>query len=276
MPKTIKTHYFPHDSSASRDQKIMEMRLDYGARGYGFYWEIIEYLFEQGGTAKCDPKLISMAIQEDVRAVKKFLINCIEKYELFESDGTYFWSNRLRSEIDRIADLSAKRSNAVSTRYARNTDKTFSNKEMKNTGNKDTGYNCSTNEAQVNNNCTTIDKIHKKNYREENIQSDPDSQMAKRKSFGDLHNVLLSESELSELVKVQGENKTNDLIKRLSLYKGSSGKRYQSDFAAIRLWALNDAEKINQAKTGKEGVAFVPRVAESVWDEEESTYEHDN
>ena len=40
-------YYFSHDSNARHDPKILEMRAAYGAKGYGWYWMIIEILRDQ-------------------------------------------------------------------------------------------------------------------------------------------------------------------------------------------------------------------------------------
>jgi hypothetical protein len=67
--------------------------------------------------------------------------------------------------------------------------------------------------------------------------------------------------------------KTDDLVKRLSLYKASTGKVYDSDFATINLWALNDVKttffnKVS-SQNGTDNHKFEPKPAVSIWDEEE-------
>ncbi|MCB5280186.1 MAG: DUF4373 domain-containing protein, partial [Candidatus Cloacimonetes bacterium] len=116
MAKLTK-RYINHDENASRDEKILKMREKYGARGYGLFWEIVEYLFSNNGKAEINAKVVSLAIGEDVRTVRNFLSDCIEVYQLFETDGTYFWSKRLISHIDQIIAISAMKSKAVQKRY---------------------------------------------------------------------------------------------------------------------------------------------------------------
>ena len=123
----LEKRFIRHDESASRDDKILRMREKYGARGYGLYWEIVEYLFASDGRAELNYKIISISIGEDVRAVRNFLFDCIEMYRLFESDGTYFWSNRLVSEIDRIIGNSKKKSMAAQLRHQRDLDNALRN-----------------------------------------------------------------------------------------------------------------------------------------------------
>lgn len=123
----LDSRFIRHDENTSRDEKILRMREKYGAKGIGYFWEIIEYLFTCNGRALLNPKIVSLAIGEDVKSVKCFLSDCIEIYQLFDSDGTYFWSNRLLFEIDRIFDMSHKKSNAAQIRHQRNLDNALRN-----------------------------------------------------------------------------------------------------------------------------------------------------
>ena len=44
--------YFDHDYNARNDQKILELRSEYGWAGYGIYFAIIEVLCESNGEIK--------------------------------------------------------------------------------------------------------------------------------------------------------------------------------------------------------------------------------
>ena len=44
-----KAYYFSHDQNAHSDSKILAMRIDYGYKGYGWYWTIVETLAEASG-----------------------------------------------------------------------------------------------------------------------------------------------------------------------------------------------------------------------------------
>lgn len=68
MAKLAK-RYINHDENASRDEKILKMREKYGARGYGLFWEIVEYLFSNNGKAEINAKVVSLAIGEDRKSV---------------------------------------------------------------------------------------------------------------------------------------------------------------------------------------------------------------
>jgi hypothetical protein len=158
MAKLTK-HYISHDENASRDEKILKMREKYGARGYGLFWEIVEYLFTTNGKAELNAKVVSLAIGEDVRTVRKFLFDCIEVYRLFESDGTYFWSNRLLNQINKIIAISVVKSKAVQKRYEKDSYNFLFDNDIDDAEIKEGTNTCTTDVLQVNNSSTTINKI---------------------------------------------------------------------------------------------------------------------
>jgi DnaD/phage-associated family protein len=51
---------------------------------------------------------------------KDFVQNCIDEYELFASDGSFFWSNSLIKRMDKKNDVSEKRRAAAQKRWAKN------------------------------------------------------------------------------------------------------------------------------------------------------------
>jgi hypothetical protein len=53
----------------------------------------------------------------------------------------------------------------------------------------------------------------------------------------------LAEDEYKKLIEKLGENKTKEMIKRLNLYKGSTGKKYASDYMTILNWVNKESKK---------------------------------
>jgi hypothetical protein len=45
----LESHFFKHDVTAKDDQKILELRADHGAEGYGLYWMMVETMYTSGG-----------------------------------------------------------------------------------------------------------------------------------------------------------------------------------------------------------------------------------
>jgi hypothetical protein len=61
----------------------------------------------------------------------------------------------------------------------------------------------------------------------------------------------MTEKEYQELINRFGEKDTNEKIERLSLYKGSTGKKYKSDYFTILSWDRKDREQSKQQNTSK-------------------------
>ncbi len=125
MTKKAKEYYFSHDLTARNDLKIVAMRSAYGMEGYGLYWVIVEMMHstEEGKLQNKDYIFIAIAKQTEAFAkqneanyelVKKYVQDCIDVYELFSSDGEYFWCDRVLRNMKRMAEISATRREAGS------------------------------------------------------------------------------------------------------------------------------------------------------------------
>jgi hypothetical protein len=96
------TYYFPHDSNAQDDEKIIRLRAKFGWEGCGLYWAIIERL------RNCpDYKLalatleggLSLVLGMDEDKFKSFMDLCFD-VRLFEKDEACFWSHSLLQRMD--------------------------------------------------------------------------------------------------------------------------------------------------------------------------------
>ncbi|MDR1562287.1 MAG: DUF4373 domain-containing protein [Dysgonamonadaceae bacterium] len=105
------TYYFPHDSNARNDNKIISVRMKYGAEGYGIYFMIIEKLRESADY-KCvkDYNIIAFDLRVDASIVKSI----VEEFGLFAftDDGEYIYSETLLRRMNPLDELRDKRSNA--------------------------------------------------------------------------------------------------------------------------------------------------------------------
>lgn len=131
-------YYFSHDANARHDPKILALRSEYGVKGYGIYWIIIEMLREQEGYKLPLKKYIFNAIAMQVQCkdfakddAKVFVENCINEYELFAADEGFFWSNSLLKRMDKKQDLSEKRRAAAKARWDKSSDSNDSEKKDK-------------------------------------------------------------------------------------------------------------------------------------------------
>jgi hypothetical protein len=137
--------YFKHDISESQRPEVMQMRVDYKAKGYGFYNLIWEFLASRGGIAEYNPKLVAKAISEDPRSIAKFLEDCINRYGIFNSDGLNFWSDRIMEQDERVRNLSKINSENAKKRANKNGSKTIAKKDKGLDDKKNRLSDCSTN-----------------------------------------------------------------------------------------------------------------------------------
>ncbi|NQY73790.1 MAG: DUF4373 domain-containing protein [Candidatus Margulisbacteria bacterium] len=108
--------YFSHDSNAKNDENILEMRADYGWEGYGIYWALIESLRESTDFKLNHGKTKGLAFCHNLplKLLSTFIKDCIEKYNLFASDGDFYWSESLNRRMEKVDEISLKRSESGS------------------------------------------------------------------------------------------------------------------------------------------------------------------
>jgi hypothetical protein len=108
-------YWFRHDSNASRDPKILEMRSIWGYEGYGIFWALIEYLREQddyklkvsekygykplAGVLGCDPDKLTGLIDD-----------LVKEFELLVFEDGFLFSNSL---INRMVKWETNKANGA-------------------------------------------------------------------------------------------------------------------------------------------------------------------
>ena len=114
--------YFSHDVDARNDIKIKALRKEYGIAGYGAYWVVIELLRDADDDDYQMPlkEFTYIGLEEEIGAgmdVRAFIDDCINKFELFTSDGQYFWSDSLCRRMDKKEEIRNKRRQAAESRW---------------------------------------------------------------------------------------------------------------------------------------------------------------
>lgn len=113
--------YFSHDADARNDLKILAMRNDFGLKGYGLFWAIIEFMrMETGYRLKqedCTWKGIAKQMDCKPELVEDFVMKSIKEYHLFESDDEYFWSESLLRRMEKRDEIKKKRQDAARKRW---------------------------------------------------------------------------------------------------------------------------------------------------------------
>jgi hypothetical protein len=106
-------YYFSHDSSASRDIKMLKIKYIYGWEGIGLFWGIVETLRETTDfkfeSNKDSINLLASILQVDAIKLQTFINDAIKVGLFIESKG-YFYSNSLN---DRMEEMNKKRLNGI-------------------------------------------------------------------------------------------------------------------------------------------------------------------
>ena len=111
-----KTYYFQHDFEAISDPKIQYILAKFGGIGYGLWWRIVEMLHQEDENKLQHKEYLYFALGNQLQCeqdfVKAFIQSCIEEAELLDSDGEYFWSERVLKNVGKMQDIKEKRSSA--------------------------------------------------------------------------------------------------------------------------------------------------------------------
>lgn len=105
------SQWFSHDSSASADPKLIALTSQYGMTGYGRWWRLVELLraedqYKYCITTKFAYSVLSKELMCNVDEAKQFINDCIEEYQLLQTDGAHIWSDSL---LHRMQHLDKKR-----------------------------------------------------------------------------------------------------------------------------------------------------------------------
>lgn len=117
-------YYFSHDSNARHDPKVTAMRSVYGSEGYGWYWILVELMREADGyklTMQGKYTFDAYAKQMDSTrdAIESYVHDCVTEFNLFDTDGEYFWSNSLLRRMELREKVSSVKSEAAKARWAK-------------------------------------------------------------------------------------------------------------------------------------------------------------
>ena len=219
------TYYFSHDSNAITDTKILNMRADYGLEGYGLFWAIIEMLRNEEDYKLELDKNTYRAIKTLTNTnldIEKYINDCINDYQLFMIQDNKFYSNSLLRrmlEKNKKSEIAREKANARWNKNATAVQQQCSSNANKRKENKEK-------ESKVNKN---------KKEQEEKIH------------FAEF--VSMTNAEYEKLVSTYGKDFADQCIIILDNYKGSSGKKYKSDYRAILNWVV---DKVNENKSKKQ------------------------
>lgn len=220
-PRKEGMDYFPHDTDAVNDTKIEALRMLYGNDGYAFYFILLELIYKQPNFE------LDVSDAETLQILAKKVEVSPEKF-----------SNMMQTAIKRecfdpiaYQERSVLTSEGVKKRSKVVTDKRDKMRKKSNNsaGNELLDGSCGVSDAET---------------EEESTQSK--SKRKVKEKINKIHYaefVTLSQDEYDKLVFSHGEEKTQRMIEILNNYKGSSGKKYKSDYLAILNWVVGRVEE---------------------------------
>lgn len=103
--------YFSHDSNARNSDKLIKVRMDLGAEGYGIFFMLIERLREEEGyKSTIDYNILAFDLKADSEKIKQV----VENYDLFKitEDGKYFYSDSFNERMEMMDAKRKKRAEA--------------------------------------------------------------------------------------------------------------------------------------------------------------------
>lgn len=100
--------YFPHDATAANNIKLMLLVRTEGAKGYGVYWLLLEFLRQQKGYYGSMSMLDMLARR--LKTTRAIVQRIITDYALFVIDGERFYSPGLNKRMRPLDDKRATKS----------------------------------------------------------------------------------------------------------------------------------------------------------------------
>jgi hypothetical protein len=111
-------YYFKHDCNARHDPKIQALINCYGIEGYGRFWILIEILRESKAYKLDDKPYNWDYLAEQFKCsndnVKKFISDCVNKFDLLINENGYFYSPTLLKRMIKLDEIRLKRQSAAS------------------------------------------------------------------------------------------------------------------------------------------------------------------
>ena len=111
--------YFSHDYNARNDEKILELRAEFGAEGYGVFWMSVETMAENENCGIKASLLGGLSLgygvaKDNLAAIIK---KCVDLNLFYEKDGYYF-SNRLLAHKEFRQKLSESGKKGADSKWA--------------------------------------------------------------------------------------------------------------------------------------------------------------
>jgi hypothetical protein len=226
-PRKEGMDYFPHDVDASQDEKIEMMRSMYGNDGYAFYFILLERIYrsehaELDISSEVMIKAIAKKIMVTPNRLKKMIdtsveidLFCIEKFEkrkILTSDGIKKRFLQINSMRDKWRENKGNHHSFLDGKQGGKPVENMVEKVVENA-------------------------IKESKEKESKVKQSKVVKKTTTRTFGEF--VEMSEDEYQSLLDKYGEPTATKCIQELDNYKGSTGKKYKSDYRAILSWVAD-------------------------------------
>jgi len=114
-------YYFPHDSNAMNDPKVIVLIGEMGMEGYGIYWSLIEHLREQPDYTSTILILKGLAIR--MQTTESKVAQVVRNFGLFIIQDDLFTSPSLLRRMEPYDRKKIQAREAINTRWKRERDK---------------------------------------------------------------------------------------------------------------------------------------------------------
>jgi hypothetical protein len=240
-PKKQTVDYFPHYTDASEGKTLTILQNRFGNDGYAAWFRLLERLGHSDGHAYCcaSPEdwnyLVAKLHVSDISATE--ILDLLAKLGAIDSD---LWSRKIiwcHKFVDGLTEVYRKRKQDLPSMPC-----------------------ISVAETPIP--VAEITQSRVEDSKGKDSRGDKVTQKPKEQKREVSDSVLITEDQLGKLIAQFGEEGAKNRIEKLSLYKLSTGRKYQSDFHTILTWDRKDKENGNGHKPGVNPVnprTLIPR-----------------
>tara|TARA_Y100001970_G_scaffold280048_1_gene388401 strand:+ start:187 stop:912 length:726 start_codon:yes stop_codon:yes gene_type:complete len=114
----MKSLYFPHDSNAHEDMRVIELRMDYGWEAYGLFWALLEVMRIADDYSISDNiKPLAYKFQIKPDKLQAIIDRCLE-LKLLSKENNMLYCNELNDRMIAVESKSANARKAAEKRWS--------------------------------------------------------------------------------------------------------------------------------------------------------------
>lgn len=252
--KEKKVFYFPHDFNARSDEKMINVRMNYGIEGYGIYFILIECLAEARENRLKLSSINAIAYANQCDASKMMSIAC--EFDLFRiekiGNEEYFYSPSLDERLSRLHARTKSASFAAKKRWENKQEKqSVIDSDDANAMRTQCERNAEAMHPQSIGEESRVDKSKLEESREEERRVDKTrgegtSKKPQPEKIKYLDFIYLTEKQITELPEQLGRDIFEYYAKSLDDYlaQGVGKKKYTDHGRVISNWARRDKAEL--------------------------------